>query len=124
MDVGNVAPWKWGVLIGAGLLAIVVWFFVLGGRDKVQFTDGMDAIDIETGQVFFLPIPPQRMYPGTNPDTGKQTLFPAWEDEDGTWYLVARYFPSDSDFRDQVKVKVDWSTGRVETNGKEVRRAE
>ncbi len=123
MDTRNVAPWKWGVIIGAGLLSVVVWFVVLSGGDKIKLADGSEAVDIETGQVFFLPIPPQRLFPVANPDTGRETLVPVWEDMDGTWYLQMRHVPTDSEFRDGIEIEIEWDTGRVETNGKEIRRA-
>ena len=123
MELGNVAPWKWGVLIGAGLLSVVVWFFALSGREKVEFADSMQFVDIETGQLFSFSTDRQLIMPEVNPTTGKRTLFEVYEDEDGSWMLDGRAVGPLRQ-NQSVKIKVDWETGRIETNGKEIQRVD
>ena len=117
----DVAAWKWGVLIGAGVLSIVVWVFVLGGRERVEFADSIKLIDVETGQIYQFSTKKQLFIPAKSPETGNRTLFSVWEDVDGTWFVDRRMLGSLRENTD-VKVTIDWSSGKVETNGKEIQR--
>ena len=118
----DVAPWKWAVLIGSGVTAVVVWVLVLGGKKDIPLADSIELIDIETGQIYQFSTKDQQLFvPAKNPESGNRTLFTVWEEVDGTWYLDRRYLNALQENQD-VKIAIDWSNGAVTTNGEEVER--
>lgn len=91
----GVKPWQL-VVIGLGFLALIggfVWS-VRGGNQQPKLADSIVMVDVATGELFELALEDGLAFipPVKNPDTGTESLFPAYRDEaTGKWYLDERF---------------------------------
>ena len=97
-------------LVAAGvcvLLALVVGFQLGGGGSPLPA--GVRFVCVETGASFWLDRGDVAFIPAENPDTGRRTLLPCIEGDDGT-LQVGQHYRQTLDGLADVKVCVDSET--------------
>ncbi len=104
-----------GFLVLAGMIVYQVTF-----SQKVDIAPDIVLVDVETGDLFIADKPSGRSlyFPLKNPDSKKDTLFPAVK-TDGKWFVVDRYMPRVADvYKSKAPAGVaDMKTGLVSTKG-------
>lgn len=86
----NVKPWQVVLIVAAvGVLGFSVWKFALSDGLEAQMVDSVYMVDVGTGQIYEFNITGRRgvMIPGKNPDTGKYSLMPVQQTENGSWTI-------------------------------------
>lgn len=81
-----------GKLIAAIVLLVVAagifWFY---GRQPSVLPSQYNFVCVETGESYVISKRDMKVIPAINPDTGKRTLLPVTEGEDGRIYISERY---------------------------------
>jgi hypothetical protein len=93
--MGQLKPWQ-AVLfvIALASMAFAAWWML---RPDVKLADGLRMVDVNTGELFTVPIGKGgATIPGRNPKTEQMTLMPVYE-EKGALLIPSRYFSAMKD---------------------------
>lgn len=87
--MGEMKPWQWVVVVAAVLMIGYTAFSFLTGS-RIPNPNSITVADIETGEMFTIDTSGRKIaiLPATNPETGKRTLFPVRQDEEGRWVIT------------------------------------
>ncbi len=87
--MGEMKPWQWVVVVAAVLMIGYTAFSFLTGS-RIPNPNSITVADIETGEMFTIDTSGRKLaiLPATNPETGKRTLFPVRQDENGQWVVT------------------------------------
>ncbi|MFG0259365.1 MAG: hypothetical protein ACF8LK_03350 [Phycisphaerales bacterium JB041] len=91
-------------------------------RAKAKSTHQALLVDVTTGQLYeFSTKRKGVVIPERNPDSGKISLFPVRQDEQGNWIIESRYLSDDAIAEVEGEPNnVNFSTGRVEISSEKV----
>jgi hypothetical protein len=92
--MGEAKPWQIAVVV-IGLLTLVGMVVWQCRQGTVELASSITLVDVESGQLIEAPLPKNRavLFPATNPETKRKTLFPAHQTESGNWEVSSRYVP-------------------------------
>ena len=115
----QVKPWQ-VVLILAALVALgTSVYLTLGGERSVNLTKQVMVVDVTTGDLYELSLPPPPkaiVYPVVNPETSKHALMPVSKNASGDWAIYARDMGSLTLVEGEPKAIKDRRTGVVAVN--------
>lgn len=113
MAQNGVKPWQIAlVVLGMVALPVGIWLSTRGNEPR--FTHSVTMVDITNGKLYeFSTSDKPVIIPETNPDSGKNTLFPASRDSDGKWKIPTRYLDSLGEVKDKPVNLLDKKTGEV-----------
>jgi hypothetical protein len=118
----NVKPWQIILMVLAvAVLGFSIWRFALNRGPDLP--DSVVLVDVKTGDLFRLDLGGRKRgyYPEQHPDTQERTLLPAYEAEDGTWFLSPHSASAIQDIKGNAPAVVDSSTGRLNVNEGSIR---
>ena len=92
--MGEAKPWQIAVVV-VGVLTLVGMVFWFVTKDSVQLANKMTLVDVESGLLIEAKLPSEKavMFPATNPESNRKTLYPAKQNEAGQWEVIGRYLP-------------------------------
>ncbi|MCC7390074.1 MAG: hypothetical protein IT431_15045 [Phycisphaerales bacterium] len=114
----KVKPWQivlFVLAVGALGFGLYRSFF----RQKLDLSDSIVMVDVETGELYRFSIAGRRGVgvPNYNPDSGKLTLLPVTQDEQGVWKITERALRLLGDLEVDAKAVVSRDTGEVSAVG-------
>ncbi len=115
----DLKPWHIVLIIAAvGVLGFSVFRFGIGSSPEAQMADSITMVDVETGQLYNFSLKGRRgvLVPGKNPETGKFTLMPVYQDDNDDWIVGQRDLDA-MQYLEGTPSNVDRATGRATTNG-------
>jgi len=120
----KVKPWQIVLFVAAiGAVVFGAWW-TLGRGPKAKSTHQALLVDVTTGELYeFSTKRKGVVIPERNPDSGKISLFPVHQDEQGNWIIESRYLSDDAIAEVEGEPKnVNYSTGRVEISNEKVKK--
>ena len=89
----NVKPWQIVLMVLAVLAIGFTTWRLIGGSGHVPKTSGYMTVDIYSGQLYDVRKGKAKgvPLPAKNPDTGKRSLYPAYQIDELTWEIPLGY---------------------------------
>lgn len=113
--MGKVKPWQIVVMVVA-VVAVAASAYLSLNKDKgPKLIDEITMVDVTSGDLFVFPLTGKKSVaiPELNPDTGKRTLMPTYRNEAGEWTIGPRDRDALNAFKNEPKLVVEVSTGKV-----------
>ena len=109
-------PWQIAVIVLCIIGAAAMLVFNLMGGEKQQFASSLTLADIQTGELFDVPLGKKALVlPMTRAGQASATLYPVYQ-QDGKWLIEQRYRDVKPDVLKNSKV-YNPSTGEVAVTG-------
>lgn len=106
----KIKSWQMAVIVIGLLVGVSSALFTVFSGEKVQLTDELRGIDVESGQVYL--IKPPASWPMPNPETKKYTIVRLKQDDQGIWHVSGRDMQQlDYIDKDTKVVHVDRNSG-------------
>ncbi len=111
--MGEAKPWQVAVIV-VGLLTLVGMVVWQCRNKSVELASSIVLVDVESGQLIEAALPTNRavMFPATNPESKRETLYPATRGDSGGWKVIERYVPY-LNTKDVDPKAVDLKTGKI-----------
>lgn len=123
--MGKLKIWQVLVLV-LGLAALgYLGYSMMSGGSGAKWANEALGVDIETGQIYSFSLGKKAaVFPATNPDTGRRTIYPVSQDESGAYFVSTRYLEGIENMDIDPKAVADRSSGRINAKDDQIIRVE